>query len=147
MKTKIFFITILTAIFSLASKAQIKLPAEILPMIVTPHNSSIDYQGRVMHIDITSNIDYNTSCDADWINLRENHNGVYLIIDENYNAEPRRAALTISDKEGKHMQQFVIQQGRNESAKQLPSSKVEVTSMNANIYQNGENIEIGRAHV
>lgn len=126
------------------SAAQNTLPDGSVPMLVTPHQQVISYRERTLCLDITSNVSYESACDAEWAKLRKGTDGsLYVHLLENYEGVDRIAKVNFSCAAYPELNQtLVIKQGRNESVEELPvDTKVYPTSGSANNSQSGNGID------
>lgn len=123
--------------------AQVKLSSEAFPVIVAPHSQSVSYSERTLCYDITSNVDYTVTSDADWVSVRKADNGVvYVHVQYNKLGEERTAHVVFANEDSKLSETLTITQGRNESFKELPKDiQVSVASATANTTNSGYGIE------
>ena len=123
--------------------AQVKLSSEAFPVIVAPHSQSVSYSERTLCYDITSNVDYTVTSDADWVSVRKADNGVvYVHVQYNKLGEERTAHVVFANEDSKLSETLTITQSRNESFKELPKDiQVSVASATANTTNSGYGIE------
>ena len=123
--------------------AQVKLSSEAFPVIVAPHSQSVSYSERTLCYDITSNVDYTVTSDADWVSVRKADNGVvYVHVQYNKLGEERTAHVVFANEDSKLNETLTITQSRNESFKELPKDiQVSVASATANTTNSGYGIE------
>lgn len=123
--------------------AQVKLSSEAFPVIVAPHAQSVSYSERTLCYDITSNVDYTVTSDADWVSVRKADNGVvYVHVQYNKLGEERTAHVVFANEDSKLSETLTITQSRNESFKELPKDiQVSVASATANTTNSGYGIE------
>ena len=123
--------------------AQVKLSSEAFPVIVAPHSQSVSYSERTLCYDITSNVDYTVTSDADWVSVRKADNGVvYVHVQYNKLGEERIAHVVFANEDSKLNETLTITQSRNESFKELPKDiQVSVASATANTTNSGYGIE------
>ncbi len=123
--------------------AQVKLSSEAFPVIVAPHSQSVSYSERTLCYDITSNVDYTVTSDADWVSVRKADNGVvYVHVQYNKLGEERTAHVVFANEDSKLSETLTITQSRNESFKELPKNiQVSVASATANTTNSGYGIE------
>lgn len=123
--------------------AQVKLSSEAFPVIVAPHSQSVSYSERTLCYDITSNVDYTVTSDADWVSVRKADNGVvYVHVQYNKLGEERTAHVVFANEDSKLSETLTIAQSRNESFKELPKDiQVSVASATANTTNSGYGIE------
>ena len=82
--------------------AQVKLSSEAFPVIVAPHSQSVSYSERTLCYDITSNVDYTVTSDADWVSVRKADNGVvYVHVQYNKLGEERTAHVVFANEDSK----------------------------------------------
>lgn len=123
--------------------AQVKLSSEAFPVIVAPHAQSVSYYERTLCYDITSNVDYTVTSDADWVSVRKADNGVvYVHVQYNKLGEERTAHVVFANTENNLSETLTITQSRNESFKELPKDvQVSVATATANTTNSGYGIE------
>ena len=123
--------------------AQVKLSSEAFPVIVAPHAQSVSYYERTLCYDITSNVEYTATSDADWVSVRKADNGtVYVHVQYNKLGEERTAHVVFANTENNLSETLTITQSRNESFKELPKDvQVSVASATANTTNSGYGIE------
>ena len=123
--------------------AQVKLSSEAFPVIVAPHAQSVSYYERTLCYDITSNVEYTATSDADWVSVRKADNGtVYVHVQYNKLGEERTAHVVFANAENNLSETLTITQSRNESFKELPKDvQVSVASAEANTTNSGYDIK------
>lgn len=106
---------------ALEARAQGNLPEGAQPMIVMPHNMNVDYSARTLCLDITANVDYEVTSDAEWaVPVRKADGSVYLNLNVNATIESRQAVITVANKEKEIEQTLTINQGPNGTAENAP---------------------------
>lgn len=123
--------------------AQVKLSSDAFPVIVAPHAQSVSYYERTLCYDITSNVDYTVTSDADWVSVRKADNGtVYVHVQYNKQGEERTAHVVFANTENNLTETLTITQSRNESFNELPKDvQVSVATATANTTNAGYGIE------
>ena len=123
--------------------AQTTLPAGALPMIVAPHAQSISYKERTMNFDITANVGYSFSTEADWLKVQKSVNGILVHAAENYYGEARTGNISLTSTDGTIVQTLAITQAANTAAADLPQdASIKPSSASANTSQSGYGINL-----
>lgn len=105
--------------------AQVKLSSDAYPVIVAPHSQSISYLERTLCYDITSNVDYTVSTDADWLSVRKAADGsVYIHVAYNESNFKRVGRVTFVNEEKELKETLTITQSKNEGATEIPSDDI-----------------------
>lgn len=105
--------------------AQVKLSSDAYPVIVAPHSQSISYLERTLCYDITSNVDYTVSTDADWLSVRKAADGsVYIHVAYNESNFKRVGRVTFVNEEKELKETLTITQSKNEGATETPSDDI-----------------------
>jgi len=132
----------LTGLVAMTSSAQKVLPEDALPMIVAPHEQSIDSRDRTLCIDVTANVPFEVNEDADWVKVIKNENGkVYLYIYTNYYNESRSTTVTFTNAEKKLSHELKLTQGADESVNYIPTdTQIKPVSASDNNHQGGHDI-------
>ena len=58
--------------------AQNVLPEGATPLLLTGHNRTVGYAEHTIHFDVTANVEYTYSIDADWATVLNSSNGFYV---------------------------------------------------------------------
>ncbi len=124
--------------------AQVSLSSDAFPVIVAPHLQSVSYRERTLCYDITANVDYTVTTDADWISVRKSDNGtVYIHLASNPSEFSRSGNVVFQNEANGLSETLVITQSKNESLEDMPTDyKVNVASATANNNQSGYGIEL-----
>ena len=113
--------------------AQNVLPEGATPLLLTGHNRTVGYAEHTIHFDVTANVEYTYSIDADWATVLNSSNGFYVHVPMNYSGESRTATLTIASKDGHTTQTVSLTQQGNNAADDIPSDvQVKPSSVTAN---------------
>lgn len=126
--------------------AQVKLADNAYPVIVAPHKQTVSYRERTLCYDITANVDFTATSNADWISVRKTDNGtVYVHLQANSEASARTGSVTFQNEENGLKETLFITQGKNESVEEMPTDDmVKVASSTANSSHSG--YDISRSH-
>lgn len=104
------------------SVAQTTLPDGAQPMIVIPHNQSIDYNERTLCFNVLANVDYDIAINQSWATMRLGSDStIYVHIPANYYETPRTVALTFTSADETITQTLYITQGADASAETIPT--------------------------
>lgn len=124
-------------------QAQVTLPDGAAPVIVAPHKQLVSFRERTLCYDITANVRFTATTDAEWISVRTAADGtVYVHLQENVNPTPRVANVVFANAEKGLSETLVITQGRNESIADMTSDdSVLPVSATANNNESGYGIE------
>ena len=115
-----FSILILSPLATMGN-AQQSLPESAFPMIIAPQDQTIDYRERTLYYDLTSNIPYEVSKDADWLEVRKNNDGTFFLhATQNFSDDPRQATLTFTNAEKKISRKLVLTQEKDQSVEAIP---------------------------
>lgn len=122
--------------------AQVKLADNAYPVIVAPHKQTVSYRERTLCYDITANVDFTATSNADWISVRKTDNGtVYVHLQANADPSARTGCVTFQNEENGLKETLFITQGKNESVEDMPTDEmVKIASANANSAQSGNAI-------
>lgn len=118
--------------------AQNVLPEGATPLLLSGHNKTVGYAERTIHIDVTANVEYTYSSDADWAQVYGSSNGLYVHVPMNYTSEARTAKVTLTSKDGHTTQTLMLTQQGNNAAADIPSDElVKIASVTANSSASG----------
>ena len=122
--------------------AQVKLADDAYPVIVAPHKQTVSYRERTLCYDITANVDFTATTNADWISVRKANDGtVYIHLQANQDASSRMGTVTFTNEEKGLKETLFITQGKNESVEDMPTdTQVKIASAKANSQQSGNDI-------
>lgn len=123
--------------------AQVKLSDSAYPVIVAPHNQSVSYRERTLCYDITANVDFNVTCQSDWISVVKKENGtVFLHVKENPSIFNRVGFVTFANEENGLTETLTIKQGGDASLEEIISSdtSAKIKSASANTQQSNNEI-------
>lgn len=116
--------------------AQNGLPTTTIPMIVTPHNQTINYRERTMSFAISSNTNYTIMSNAAWLKATKEANGTIIVhAEQNYNSLKRTGILTFTS--GNLIKQFSVTQGEDESVEFLKDNSLIIPSSATDNQHNG----------
>ena len=123
--------------------AQVTLSSDAYPVIVAPHLQTVSYRERTLCFDITANVDYTVSADADWLSVRKSDDGtIYIHLTKNSGSLARTANVVFQNEANNLTETLVITQSKDESVEEMPTdSQIKVTSATANNNQSGYGIE------
>lgn len=125
--------------------AQVKLADDAYPVIITPHRQTVSYRERTLCYEITANVDFTVTADADWATVRKAGNGtVYIHLKTNEGQAARVANVVFANAENNLSETLTITQSRNELVEEIYSEdfNVKVASATANTQQGGNGIEL-----
>ena len=109
-------------LLTMPTDAQTVLPENALPMIVAPHTQTISSRERALYYNITANVPYEVTTNADWVKVRKKEDGsVFIYVQQNYYNEPRTAAITFANAEKGITQTFNLTQDKDQSVNDLPT--------------------------
>ena len=119
------------------AQAQVTLSEDAYPVIIAPHKQTASFRERTLCYDITANVDFTVTTDADWITLRKTDNGtVYVHLQENLSAESRTATITFANEEKQIQETLTMTQTRYEGIKDMTQDiMVPVSSAEDNTHQ------------
>lgn len=129
---------------SLVVKAQ--LPDNAYPVIVTPHKQTVSFRERTLCYEITANVDFTVTANAEWVSVRKADDGtVYVHLQQNSSSEARTANIVFANAENSLSETLVITQGRNESIEDItPDTEINAKSVTANNSQSGNGADLTR---
>lgn len=132
-------LAILFATFGvLGMTAQRVLPEGATPLLLTAHNRTLNYAEQTVHIDVTANVEYDYSVDADWAKVYDSSNGLYVHVPANYGGEARTALLTLTSRDGHTTQKLTLTQQGNNAAADIPSDeRIKPANVTANSAASG----------
>lgn len=105
--------------------AQVKLAADAYPTIVAPHRQAISFRERTLCYDITANVEYTVTPNADWISVIKAEDGsVYIHVAENTGSSARVGKVVFANAENSLSETLTITQGRSEGWADLPSNSI-----------------------
>ena len=97
--------------------AQTALPADAQPMIVIPHNQTVNYKERTMCLKVAANIPFEVTGGQSWLSVRKGEDGtVYIHVEENVDPKDRMAVLMFANAENGIQQTMAITQKPNTAA-------------------------------
>lgn len=100
--------------------AQVKLPSDAYPVIVAPHHQAISYRERTLCYDITTNVDFTATTDADWITVSKGTDGtVYIHLKENPGNALRTGKVVFANAKNNITETLTITQTKNEGLSDL----------------------------
>ncbi len=113
--------------------AQAPLPKDAYPVIVAPHNQTVSYRERTLCFELTTNVDFTATTQADWISVRKGAGStVYVHLAQNGASTSRQGTVTFANADKGISETLTITQGRDESIEDLTAdTKVKVTSVKA----------------
>lgn len=122
--------------------AQTGLPDDAYPVIVAPHKQTVSYRERTLCYEITANVDFTATTDADWITLRKADDGtVYVHLTQNTASVARTGNVVFANEANALSETLAITQGRNEVIEELTEdTQVKVSSATANNSESGYDI-------
>ena len=92
-------------------------------MIVAPNQQTVSYRERTICYDITANVDFEVTTDADWLTVRRGSNDeVYVHMDQNLLPYSRTAQVVFSNAENGLSKTLALTQTRDESAENIPDA-------------------------
>ncbi len=123
--------------------AQVSLSSDAYPVIIAPRTQTVSYRERTLCYDITANVDYTATTDADWISVRKSDNGtVYIHLTKNTSAFSRVGSVVFQNEDKGLTETLSITQSRDESIDELASDiQIKVSSATANNTHSGNGIE------
>ena len=128
---------------AIPSTAQSTLPTGALPMIVAPHNQTLNYKERTLCFDITANVDYTATSDVAWATVTKSQNGIFVHVDQNYYGESRTANITFKSTTTDLSQVLKLTQQADASANELPQDPViRPTNVTANNSMSGHSANL-----
>ena len=128
---------------AIPSTAQSTLPTGALPMIVAPHNQTLNYKERTLCFDITANVDYTATSDVAWATVTKSQNGIFVHVDQNYYGESRIANITFKSTTTDLSQVLKLTQQADASANELPQDPViRPTNVTANNSMSGHSANL-----
>ena len=105
--------------------AQVKLPSDAYPVIVAPHTQSISFRERTLCYDITTNVDFTVTTNADWVTVTKGTDGtVYIHLKENWSNEVRSAKVVFANAENNIEETLTITQTKNEGLSDLTNDEL-----------------------
>lgn len=122
--------------------AQSALPTDAQPMIVIPHNQTVNYKERTLCMKVVANVPFEVTGGQSWLSVRQGTDGtVYIHVDENADPEQRMAVLMFANAENGIQQTMAITQKPNTAADLIenavmPSSCTD--NGHANVYSDGD---------
>ncbi len=121
-----------------------KLSSNAFPVIVAPHSQVVSYLERTLCYDITANVDYTVTSDADWISVRKSDDGtVYVHLQSNKGAVARTGKVTFTSESSDIEEVLTIEQGKNQSVDEIPSDiNQKPSNATANTAENGHDITL-----
>ncbi|MBR1652216.1 MAG: M60 family metallopeptidase [Alloprevotella sp.] len=120
----------------LHAAAQDVLPDGAAPLLLTGHNQTVGYDERTVHLDVTANVEWTYSVDADWLQTYRSVNGVYVHVPRNYVGESRSATFTFASADGHTTRSLLLTQEGFNGADDLPSDEqVKPSNVTANSSQ------------
>lgn len=112
----------LCCLLAAPSMAQTPLPEDALPIMVVPSERSIGAQERLLSLDVESNVSFDVTDDADWLQVQKEGTKIYLHATQNYANTPRTAKVTLTcTEEGKELTKVMaLTQSADDSMNYLP---------------------------
>ena len=112
----------LCCLLAAPSMAQTPLPEDALPIMVVPSERSIGAQERLLSLDVESNVPFDVTDDADWLQVQKEGTKIYLHATQNYANTPRTAKVTLTcTEEGKELTKVMaLTQSADDSMNYLP---------------------------
>ena len=129
------------------STAKAQVDASVAPLIIVPHNQSVDYNERTLCYTIGGNVDLadmEITSNQEWITIFKGLNReVYLHIEPNYNLSSRTARITFADSGQTISQVLTITQAEDGSADEMPEDIAIVpSSASDNTHQGSSDIRL-----
>lgn len=119
-----FYKTGVAALFSVMAipvNAQNVLPDNALPMIVVPESQFIGSDARTLCYDITANVPFEVTEEADWLTVQKNQDGtVFVHAAQNYDNSTRTAVIKFANAEKKISKLLTITQSEDQTVDYLP---------------------------
>jgi len=124
--------------------AQVKLADGSFPVIVAPHKQTVSFRERTLCYEITANVDFTATSNADWASVNKTDDGtVYIHLQRNPNPSQRTALVTFANTDKNLSETLVITQARNEAVEDLTAdTQIAVASATANNNQSGYGVKL-----
>ena len=112
------------SMFTSPATAQNKLTEGAFPVIVAPHAQTVSYLERTLCYEITANVPFTATTNADWISIRQEADGtVYVHVATNPTNGRRIGYVFFSNTEEGLGETLTITQSGNESFNELPEDE------------------------
>ncbi len=130
-------VAVLTAAMAVPAVAQSLLPESFAPIIVAPTQQTIGSAERTICYDVTANVDFEATSEAQWVKIRKGSgNVVYVHVRENYTATDRTADIVFKNEANNLNQVLKVTQEAIEIANDVPTDiSVKPSAATANAEQ------------